>query len=98
MERMVAFLTMLAYLGGFGLISFAAALLLCSPVLFQQLPRRERMRLPPLAEASASNEARESQPVEPKAGRPGGTGVLTRVCWPFLTGVDVHWRVELLIF
>src|SRR5262245_47494222 len=50
----------LAFVGMFWLLSFVAAMLLCSPALFNQLPRRHRAR------KSTQSEARSAPQGEPK--------------------------------
>src|SRR4051812_36040693 len=67
---MVAVGSIFAFVAMFWLLSFVAALLLCSPVLLKRLPRRHRLRLPTADEARAMQQARATQHVDSKPPRP----------------------------
>ena len=66
---MVAVGSILAFVAMFWLLSFVAALLLCSPVLLERLPRRHRVRLPTSDEVRAMQQARVTQHVDSKPPR-----------------------------
>jgi hypothetical protein len=66
---MAAVASIIAFVGMFWLLSFFAASILCSPALFQRLPRRHRVRLPTSDEARAMRQARTTQQVSSKAPR-----------------------------
>ena len=63
---MVAVGSILAFVAMFWLLSFVAALLLCSPVLLEPIPRRHRVRLPTSDEVRAMQQARVRRHVESK--------------------------------